>query len=47
MEYVDGLFNALDVEYCTVADSLFNLLSDEERLAPEYWNIFTYRLMFP
>ena len=46
MEYVDGLFNALDVEYCTVADSLFNLLSDEERLAPEYWNIFTYRLMF-
>ena len=35
------------VTACTVADSLFNLLSDEERLAPEYWNIFTYRLMFP
>lgn len=47
MEYVDGLFNAMDFDYQTIADSLFNLLNDEERMAPEYWNIFKYRLMFP
>ena len=47
MEYVDGLYSAMDFDYCAVADSLFNLLSDEERMSPEYWNIFRYRLMFP
>lgn len=47
MEYVDALFSAMDPECHAVADSLFSLLGDEERLSPDYWNIFRYRLMFP